>query len=175
MFEKYYHRLNLKPPVTDAEIRKAYRHLAKCYHPDGSGSAGTREKFQEITAAYNVLKHRHALWQRQFITYYLRLKEIEAAERGETMAGPVPNFTVPPATPMRNSHVQRLQRVLYEGIDYCFLLLCAFLLVFPFYRLLSAREFYWQLNDFLPAIIGLFFAFLCLYFSFYLPWRRRRH
>jgi curved DNA-binding protein len=37
------------------EIQRAYRRLARRYHPDVSAEAGAEERFKEITAAYRVL------------------------------------------------------------------------------------------------------------------------
>lgn len=48
----YYSTLNVAQNATDNEIKKAYRRLAKQYHPDAGGDEA---KFKEITEAYNVL------------------------------------------------------------------------------------------------------------------------
>jgi len=42
--------------ASDAEIKKAYRKLARRYHPDtNAGDASAEERFKEISAAYDVL------------------------------------------------------------------------------------------------------------------------
>jgi len=42
--------------ASDAEIKKAYRRLARRYHPDtNAGDARAEERFKEISAAYDVL------------------------------------------------------------------------------------------------------------------------
>jgi len=54
--EDYYEILGMKPTATDDEIRKAYRRLAKKYHPDlNKNDKASERKFKEITKAYEVL------------------------------------------------------------------------------------------------------------------------
>jgi curved DNA-binding protein len=48
----YYSVLGVNRDADEAEIKKAYRKLAKKHHPDKNGD---EEKFKEITAAYDVL------------------------------------------------------------------------------------------------------------------------
>lgn len=50
-----YKTLELAPGATQPEIKKAYRRLAKLYHPDKNSSPNASRKFREITAAYNEL------------------------------------------------------------------------------------------------------------------------
>jgi molecular chaperone DnaJ len=53
-FEKdYYKVLGVAENASDKEIAKAYRKLAKQYHPDAN--PGSEERFKEISAAYDVL------------------------------------------------------------------------------------------------------------------------
>src|ERR1700677_748683 len=52
----YYKALGVPKTATAAEIKKAYRELARKWHPDANkGSADAEERFKEITEAYNVL------------------------------------------------------------------------------------------------------------------------
>ena len=48
-----YEILSISYDATNIEITKAYRKLAKIYHPDKS--TGDTEKFQQINYAYNIL------------------------------------------------------------------------------------------------------------------------
>ena len=51
----YYEVLGVSKNATDEEIKRAFRKLAKQYHPDVNKEAGAEEKFKEIGEAYAIL------------------------------------------------------------------------------------------------------------------------
>ena len=52
----YYDVLGVGRNADETQIKKAYRRLAKKYHPDtNAGDADAEQKFKEVTEAYNVL------------------------------------------------------------------------------------------------------------------------
>ena len=52
----YYEVLGVSRTADAAAIKKAYRKLAKKYHPDSNaGNAKAEEAFKEVTEAYDVL------------------------------------------------------------------------------------------------------------------------
>lgn len=51
----YYETLGVSKTATDAEIKSAFRKLAKQYHPDINKEEGAEAKFKEIGEAYAVL------------------------------------------------------------------------------------------------------------------------
>ncbi len=55
-FKDYYETLGVKPEATDAEIKAAYRKLARKYHPDKNKEAGAEEKFKAVNEANEALK-----------------------------------------------------------------------------------------------------------------------
>lgn len=56
-----YSVLGVSPDSTDDQIKKAYRELAKKYHPDINSEAGASEKMQEINEAYDrIMKMRES-------------------------------------------------------------------------------------------------------------------
>lgn len=55
-YKDYYKILGVERKASEEEIRKAYRKLAKQYHPDyNPNNAGAEERFKEINEAYEVL------------------------------------------------------------------------------------------------------------------------
>lgn len=54
-FKDYYDILGVKRSATQDDVKKAYRKLARKYHPDVSKEPGAEGKFKEITEAYEVL------------------------------------------------------------------------------------------------------------------------
>ena len=54
-YKDYYETLGVKREATDAEIKSAYRKLARKYHPDVNKTKEAEDKFKEINEAYEVL------------------------------------------------------------------------------------------------------------------------
>ena len=55
-FKDYYAVLGVEASAGDAEIKTAYRRLARKYHPDVSKEAGAEEKFKAVNEAYEALR-----------------------------------------------------------------------------------------------------------------------
>ena len=51
----FYSVLGVARDASGAEIKKAYRDLAKKFHPDRNPDKSAEQKFKEITEAYEVL------------------------------------------------------------------------------------------------------------------------
>ncbi len=56
MADDYYQVLGVEKNASQADIQKAYRNLARKYHPDLNPNDKTaKEKFQKVQAAFDVL------------------------------------------------------------------------------------------------------------------------
>src|SRR2546430_8542935 len=54
-YKDYYEILGVARTASEEEIKKAFRKLARKYHPDVAKAKGSEEKFKEINEAYEVL------------------------------------------------------------------------------------------------------------------------
>lgn len=55
-YQDYYQILDVSRDAETSDIKKAYRKLARKYHPDVNQDGGSEDKFKQINEAYEVLK-----------------------------------------------------------------------------------------------------------------------
>jgi curved DNA-binding protein len=55
-FRNYYEALGVPRDASEDEIRRAYRKLARQYHPDVSKEPDAEDRFKEVSEAYEVLR-----------------------------------------------------------------------------------------------------------------------
>ena len=56
-FKDYYKVMGVARDATEAQIKQAYRRLARKYHPDVSKEKDAEARFKELGEAYEVLKN----------------------------------------------------------------------------------------------------------------------
>ncbi len=93
-FDKYYRILELPIGASDLEIKKAYRVLAKRYHPDRSRTTDTREQFVAISEAYEILMRKD-----QYV--------LEAIQRYQKKYGGAQRSSHQPEPPNRADYQER--------------------------------------------------------------------
>src|SRR6188768_2933722 len=55
-FKDYYAALDLERAASEEDVRKAYRKLARKYHPDVSKEPDAETRMRELNEAYDVLR-----------------------------------------------------------------------------------------------------------------------
>ena len=55
-FKDYYSTLGVERGATEDEIRRAYRKLARKYHPDVSKESDAEARMRDVNEAYDVLR-----------------------------------------------------------------------------------------------------------------------
>src|SRR5258707_6681211 len=90
----YYATLGVKKAATPEEIRKAFRKLARKYHPDvNPGDKKSEEKFKEISEANDILsdeKKRKVYDQLGFYSDQIDPAQAEAYARQQSHGGGMP-------------------------------------------------------------------------------------
>jgi DnaJ-class molecular chaperone len=84
----YYDVLGIPRTASQDEVKKAYRRLARQYHPDlhtGSRKAEMEKKFKELNAAHEVLGDPET--RKKYDRYGHRWQEAEAYEKARQQAG----------------------------------------------------------------------------------------
>lgn len=63
----HYDTLDVNPAATQAEIKQAYRRLAKQFHPDSNRETASHDRIASINAAYEILgdPHRRKTYDRE--------------------------------------------------------------------------------------------------------------
>ncbi|MBN1654631.1 MAG: DnaJ domain-containing protein [Deltaproteobacteria bacterium] len=88
----FYQVLGVKRDASEEEIRKAYRNLARKFHPDVNKAAGSEDRFKEIGEAYSVLNDskKRAAYDK-YGEMWKHAEELDAA--AESRSGPNAHYT----------------------------------------------------------------------------------
>ena len=92
----YYQILGLQRDVSQEEIKKAYRRIAKQYHPDSNpGNREAEKKFKEASEAYEVLSNeeKRKNYDHKLTPEWNKPKPTKTAENKTTVKQPFPFFS----------------------------------------------------------------------------------
>jgi len=170
-FDKYYHTLKLRPGSSDAEIKSAYRRLAKLYHPDVSGSNSTRANFIRVNEAYEILMKRDAMVQEAI----MRTKKKNADPRRRSTPND-PRARASTHADMKyeefvKSPLYRTAMAMDSVFDYVFLIVGFIMILAPFFGYvvdsMKAKEGGEPVEfHVLPIFLGVAFLYGLWYFLF---------
>lgn len=116
----HFDTLCVPPEATTREIKHAFLRFARAFHPDHDPSPEAKRRFQEVEAAYTVLKDRN---RRRDYRHKLGIwtAPAVAAWQTEVDPAPAPGFSEPRPSPPRargprHPHRARLRRELRAAI-----------------------------------------------------------
>ncbi len=105
----YYDVLEVSPQASQEDIKRAFRRLAKAYHPDVNRKPGAAKRFKEINEANQVLSapDKRARYDRQTLLVSMHKEhEQKKRERYEQWRSAQPGSVMQSANRMKN----RIQR-----------------------------------------------------------------
>jgi len=176
IFEKYYRILEIPGNSTDADIKAAYRRLAKLYHPDKSGDPLSRDKFIDVNEAYEVLMNRDAYVRDAVLRYQKRKVAQENMQRkyGRDYAAGARERAMGNADlrfkDFEKSSVYKTAVVINSAANYVFIGIGVIMIVSPFvgyykeavYGRTDGREAEFHI---FPILLGILFLYGLWYFN----------
>lgn len=82
----YYEVLGISKSASADEIKRAYRKMAKKYHPDVNKEPGAEEKFKEVQEAYDVLSDDNKKLPTIVMVMLHLIKLVDSVEEPEALA-----------------------------------------------------------------------------------------
>lgn len=176
--KSYFDILGLPTSATPEEIKKAYRRLAKEYHPDRNPSPDAAARFIQINEAYEFLsddnrRKYHSQRQTMSREEELRRERVyrewvrqQASARARAKAHAQANYE-----DFANSPIYRTAKAISKFYNYLFLTLGLIMISTPVFWYLRDKE---QLIEhektvgalIMPGIVGLCFTYGIWYFLF---------
>ncbi len=157
--QDYYEILGLTGQASPDDIKKAYRELAKKYHPDINRSSTSEELFKLISEAYEVLSD-----DKKRMQYDLYRKFDLGAEKEEEPVRPEKSSTAPANISERPKYRQRPPHPKARAAEGDRVQILALSLVVPGYYQIYAGE-----RNFGFLLFAIYFIFWALAFTQSLP------
>lgn len=174
----YFNILGIPESASIVEIKSAYRHLAKEYHPDLNDHPSARKKFIQINEAYiflsdpdrrrllrrNNQRQNHDQRRKEIYDLWVKKQKQQARDRAENLANDeYHKFT--------QSRIYKTAMVIGKFSNYFFIFIGMLMIVVPIFvwkkDLNSAiRTPNNPLTYILPMVIGIIFTFGIYYFQF---------
>jgi hypothetical protein len=137
---KYYHILRLQPGASLEEIKRAYRQLAKEFHPDVNADPEARRKFIEIQLAYEWLLQNRETQRFSYSTQYDRRPEAkrnpDPAYRPRHQYYAAPPKRTPPQEEAPPKWLARAHRV----SNIVFILFSLLIMAVPIYKFIEQQD-----------------------------------
>ncbi|MGQ4649753.1 DnaJ domain-containing protein [Lyngbya aestuarii] len=114
----HYETLNISLQATPAEIKKAYRHLVKLFHPDSQCETSDPEKIVRLNAAYEVLSdpRRRRSYDRQLQT---QIFQTDGSNRQQRTAAAQKNYQRYRQTAKNaDAHLNDWLKTVYRQVNY---------------------------------------------------------
>lgn len=115
MFKDYYQILGISPNASIEEIKSAYKHMSKKWHPDKNPGKDTTTAMQDINEAYAILKDSNT--RLRYDTEYTRYKEWEQAKSQESNHSQDKTYTHEKDSEYDVSD-EKLKKDIYEAREY---------------------------------------------------------
>lgn len=177
----YYQILGLEEGAGLEQIKKAYRHLAKKYHPDSSHSQRSDVRFIEVNEAYEFLSdagRRASYEQRRKISREEQLRREDiyqkwVQQQQDLARKRAQRHTSTSFEEFSGSPIYRTAMMVDRVYNYIFIAVGLIITILPFVMLLTRSEEEKMLegakplwHGIFPVILGLLFTYGIYYFIF---------
>ena len=125
--QDYYNLLDLPPDSSTDEIKKAYRKMARLYHPDINPSPDAKDKFIAVTEAYEFLISFHDKAKEKEHTYEQAMEDWRKY-RQDTARRRATAYARAPYSSFKNSKFYKTTRI-FEGTTITYSLIISIMVV----------------------------------------------
>lgn len=123
MAENHYDTLEVSPAASQAEIKQAYRRLAKKFHPDSNREMNSHERISRINVAYEVLGDPYQRRSYDYQLYGMRYSAVPVeatvgnADRQQRASAAQKRHQQRRTGRDNDEHFQRWQKQVYQPVN----------------------------------------------------------